>query len=194
MSEAFKHEDFQTKYLPVLKELEGVFRKILNIKYCLDDNNLKTGQIMLACGLRGLGTKDGNDAEDADGNQYELKSTNMVLTKNKNIVAKQFNSATNLSLNIIERFRTVPWLFGTFDGVELHTVYRLEALDLEPYFSMWQKKIEADPTQLPLRNPAISFPFVRDRGRIVYPVSEQQVLNVKFGLLQFMEPYEQRIT
>ena len=45
------------------------------------DNGGKLLQVLLITGLQVLGGREGNDAKDADGNEYELKSVNTLLTK-----------------------------------------------------------------------------------------------------------------
>ena len=57
-------------------------------------------QVLLVTGLEVLSGREGNDAKDADGNEYELKSVNIALTKS-------FSTHHHINPRIIAKYRQV---------------------------------------------------------------------------------------
>ena len=84
------------------------------------DNVGKILQVLLITGLRRVVGREGNDAVDDDGKEYELKSVNIALTKS-------FSTHHNMNPRIIAKYRKVPWIFTVYRGVELLEIYRLES-------------------------------------------------------------------
>jgi Restriction endonuclease PvuII len=68
------------------------------------DNGGKILQVLLVTGLKVLPGREGNDAKDADGNEYELKSVNIALTKS-------FSTHHHINPRIIDKYRQVDWIF-----------------------------------------------------------------------------------
>jgi hypothetical protein len=122
------------------------------------DNGGKLLQLLLITGLKVLPGREGNDAVDDHGNEYELKTVNILLTKS-------FSTHHHLNPRIIEKYRQVDWYFAVYEGIELVQVYRLSPRDLEPYFEAWEKKWEYNGD---INNPKIPVKFVRERGRLTY--------------------------
>ncbi len=59
-------------------------------------------------GLENLPGREGNDARDAFGREYELKSLNRKLVKG-------FSTHHHLNPTIIAKYRTVDWIFAIYD-------------------------------------------------------------------------------
>lgn len=130
------------------------------IEDIFQDNGGKILQVLLLLGLNNIAGREGNDAVDAEGNEYELKSVNVELTS---------GVSTHHHMNpvIIAKYRQVDWIFAIYRHIELQCVYRLTPHDLEPYFMKWEAKWKADGNK-DINNPKIPIRFVREVGKLVY--------------------------
>jgi len=120
------------------------------------DNGGKILQVLLHTGLKILPGREGNDAVDLNGNEYELKSVNIRLTKS-------FSTHHHMNPVIIGKYRKVDWIFAVYDGIELLEIYQLTPADLETYYTAWEKKWHADGKK-DINNPKISLTYVRNNG------------------------------
>lgn len=123
------------------------------------DNGGKQLQLLLMLGLKSAPGREGNDAVDRFGNEYELKTVNARLTKN-------FSTHHHLNPVIIKKYGKVPWYFAEYQGIELQAIYYLEPKDLRPYFKLWLAKWRE--TGRDINNPKIRLSFVKEHGQLVY--------------------------
>ena len=130
------------------------------------DNGGKLLQVLLILGLKVLPGREGNDAVDDDGNEYELKSVNIQLTKS-------FSTHHHMNPTIIAKYRKVDWFFALYEGIELKAIYRLTPTDLEPYFAVWEKKWRESGGK-DINNPKIPVKYVVEHGEIYYK-SEKKI-------------------
>jgi Restriction endonuclease PvuII len=124
------------------------------------DNGGKLLQLLLITGLRILPGREGNDAKDRRGNEYEVKTVNILLTSS-------FSTHHHLNPTILKKYRKVDWYFAVYKGIEIQEIYRMRPKDLELYFRAWQKKWYASGRK-DINNPKIPVRFVRDNGKLVY--------------------------
>jgi hypothetical protein len=155
------HEDYE--------ELQRLFAGVrdyqrLACKHGIDDifqdNGGKLLQVLLITGLTRLPGREGNDAKDETGREYELKSVNIAL---RNL----FTTHHHLNPRIIEKYRQVGWVFAVYRGIELQEVYLLEPSQLEPFFTIWENRWH-DSGERDLNNPKIPVNFVRENGRAIF--------------------------
>lgn len=125
------------------------------------DNGGKLLQVLLLLGLRIIPGREGNDAVDADGREYELKSVNIELTKS-------FSTHHHMNPAIIAKYRRVPWIFAIYRHIALQSVYLLEPVGLEFYFQKWEEKWHGDGGK-DINNPKIPVKYVMEHGRRLYP-------------------------
>lgn len=130
------------------------------IEDVFQDNGGKLLQVLLLLSLKILPGREGNDAVDASGREYELKSVNIELTRG-------FSTHHHMNPHIIAKYRKVPWVFAVYRNIALQTVYRLEPADLEPYFKGWEEKWHADGGK-DINNPKIPVKFVMAHGEMLY--------------------------
>ncbi|MDQ3829356.1 MAG: hypothetical protein M3361_08625 [Candidatus Tectomicrobia bacterium] len=83
------------------------------------DNGGKILQVCLILGLVVLKSREGNDAIDDEGNEYELKAVNLLRTG-------QFTTHHHLNPVIIEKYRRVDWIFTTYEAIELKEIFLLK--------------------------------------------------------------------
>lgn len=124
------------------------------------DNGGKLLQVLLISGLKILPGREGNDAIDENGREYELKSVNINLTKS-------FSTHHHMNPTIIQKYRNVDWLFAIYEGIELVSIYLLTPHDLEVFFSKWEEKWHSSGGK-DINNPKIPIRFVVEKGKIIY--------------------------
>ena len=125
------------------------------------DNGGKILQVLLITGLRRVIGREGNDAVDDDGQEYELKSVNIALTKS-------FSTHHHMNPTIIAKYRKVPWIFAVYRAIELLEIYRLEPSDMEPWYRKWEDKWHADGGK-DINNPKVPLSYVREHGKQLFP-------------------------
>jgi transcriptional regulator with XRE-family HTH domain len=127
----------------------------------LQDNGGKVLQVLILLGLRISPGREGNDAVDNEGNEYELKTINRSLRKNAGITTHH-----HLNKDILNKYRAVKaWFVAIYEGVELKEIYKILPQDLEPLFQQWEQKVSVSG---PINNPKIPMRYVR-KGERVYP-------------------------
>lgn len=142
--------------LPHIRRLQQLADSY-GINDIFQDNGGKILQVLLHTGLQILPGREGNDAIDQDGNEYELKSVNIKLTKS-------FSTHHHMNPVIIAKYRKVDWIFAVYDGIELLEIYQLKPDNLEHYYAIWEKKWYADGNK-DINNPKISLNYVRTHGK-----------------------------
>src|ERR1700722_15711487 len=123
------------------------------------DNGGKLLQMLLVTGLTSLGTREGNDAKDAEGNEYELKTVNIKLTRS-------FSTHHHLNPTILAKYRKVDWILAMYEHIELKRVYLLRPADLEPLYSKWEQQWHARGGK-DLNNPKIPVAYVEAQGTLL---------------------------
>ncbi len=134
------------------------------------DNGGKLLQTLLILNLKGLETREGNDARDDAGNEYELKTVNVLLTSS-------FSTHHHLNPVILAKYRKVhAWYFSIYEGIELVEIFRMTPADLDgAFFTPWEtkwRKMNEERTSgyRDINNPKISVKFVQNHGELVYRV------------------------
>lgn len=150
-----------------------------NIFNVFDDGGYRTLVLLTMFGLRKAQTgRLGNDAVDAVGNSYELKTTNLVDTRG--LVRRTYPGITTehtLTQRNIDRYRqTKAWLIGVFHSNQPLEVWEVTTPKLEVYFEAWEYRLrqqrlrprglrgEAEGQGPSLNNPKIAFGYVAEVG------------------------------
>lgn len=129
----------------------------------LQDNGGKVLQVLILLGLRISPGREGNDAIDADGNEYELKTLNRALNKNAGVTTHH-----HLNKDILHKYRSVKaWYIALYEGIELIEIYKVAPSLLEVKFQEWERKLEKQDS---INNPKIPMKLVR-QGELMYSKS-----------------------
>jgi hypothetical protein len=144
-----------------LREYQALATKH-GINDIFQDNGGKLLQVLLVTGLKVLPGREGNDAIDSDGKEYELKSVNTLLTK-------CFSTHHHMNPIIINKYRKVDWIFAVYKGIELQAIYKLTPTDLEPYYSAWEKKWHESGGK-DINNPKIPLKYVLEHGHLIFRI------------------------
>jgi len=123
------------------------------------DNGGKLLQILLILGIEDIPGREGNDAVDALGNEYELKSVNLNLTGS-------FSTHHHMNPVIIAKYRKVEWIFGVYLNIELKSVYLLTPEDMELYYKKWEDQWNL--TGKDINNPKIPVKYVEKVGTLIW--------------------------
>ncbi len=124
------------------------------------DNGGKILQVCLILGLTVLPSREGNDARDQHGNEYELKTVNLSRTS-------QFTTHHHLNPVIIVKYRLVSWIFATYEGIELREIYRLTPAKMSYWFERWERKWHADGGK-DINNPKVPLAYVQTHGELLH--------------------------
>ncbi len=122
------------------------------------DNGGKLLQVLLLLNLTALEGREGNDAVDANGVEYELKSMNVELVKS-------FSTHHHLNHTIIRKYRLVPWIFAVYRNIKMCEVYRLEPADMEFHYRKWEETLL---NREHINNPKIPLKYVRENGTLLW--------------------------
>ena len=144
---------------PAVREYQALATKH-GIKDIFQDNGGKLLQVILTLGLTVLPGREGNDAKDETGREYELKSVNLDLQK-------QVSTHHHLNPVILGKYRKVDWIFAVYRNIELISIYFMAPADLEPLFTRWEQKWHDDGGK-DINNPKIPLDFVVKHGRLLY--------------------------
>lgn len=147
------------RLFPAIREYQALALEH-GIDDIFQDNGGKLLQVLLITDLDNLPGREGNDAIDEDGNEYELKSLNLNLTKS-------FSTHHHMNPTIIAKYRQVDWIFAVYNGIEIMEIYRLTPEDIEPYYTKWETKWHDDGGK-DINNPKISLKYVRQVGKVIY--------------------------
>lgn len=126
------------------------------------DNGGKLLQVLLITGLRILPGREGNDAIDAYGREYELKSVNIDLTRS-------FSTHHHMNPGIIRKYRQVDWIFAVYRGIELEVIYHMTPDQLEERFFRRWEVIWYERGGRDINNPKIPVSYVALNGKPAYP-------------------------
>lgn len=124
------------------------------------DNGGKILQVLLILGLKILPGREGNDAIDASGQEYELKSVNIELTRG-------FSTHHHMNPVIIAKYRKVPWIFAIYRHIALQAVFLLKPAAMEYFYKLWEQKWHADGGK-DINNPKVPVTYVLAKGELLY--------------------------
>lgn len=144
---------------PHIREYQALASKH-GIGDIFQDNGGKLLQIAMVTGLKLLTAREGNDAIDDTGKEYELKSVNVLLTKS-------FSTHHHMNPTIIAKYRKVDWVFAVYESIELKAIYLLKPADMEPFYKKWEEKWHADGGK-DINNPKIPLTYVMGAGKKVF--------------------------
>jgi transcriptional regulator with XRE-family HTH domain len=152
--------DRLNRLLPAVHEYQALAREH-GINDIFQDNGGKLLQALLILNLRACGKREGNDAVDANGLEYELKTININLTRS-------FSTHHHLNPRILKKYRGVAaWYFSIYSDIELIKIYRVLPAQLEEgYFQAWERKWNQSGKDI--NNPKIPVKVVEGLGELVY--------------------------
>jgi hypothetical protein len=155
-----KHPDWHKleKLMPAIRKFQSLATEH-GIDDVFQDNGGKILQMLLALNLKGIPGREGNDAVDVEGREYELKSVNVHLTSG-------FSTNHHVNIPIIEKYRRAHWVFAIYEGIEMRRAFGVPTEKLEEYFSKWEQQWTK--TKKDINNPKIPLKFVCDIGEILF--------------------------
>lgn len=155
-----KHPDWKRleKLMPAVREFQALATEH-GIDDVFQDNGGKILQMLLALNLQGIPGREGNDAVDVEGREYELKSVNIWLTAG-------FSTNHHINIPIIEKYRRARWVFAIYEGIEMRRAFYMPADALEVYFSAWEENWKEEKKDI--NNPKVPLKFVCGHGECLF--------------------------
>lgn len=155
------HADFKKLLAlwPAIDEYQALATRH-GINDIFQDNGGKILQVLLLLDMKSLRAREGNDAVDKRGQEYELKSVNVELTKS-------FSTHHHMNPTIIAKYRRVPWIFAVYRHIRLETVYRMEPHGMEHWYTRWEQKWHRDGGK-DINNPKIPVTYVAKHGQLLW--------------------------
>jgi transcriptional regulator with XRE-family HTH domain len=124
------------------------------------DNGGKVVQLLILLGLKTLPGREGNDAVDQEGGEYELKTINYALTN-------QVSTHHHLNKDILNKYRKVKaWYFGIYEHSDLWEIWYVPPTALEDLFRYWEFQIDQKGKEP--NNPKIPLWYIQEGGECVY--------------------------
>lgn len=169
------HKDFERlkTLFPAVREYQKLAQRH-GIGDVFQDNGGKILQVCLALGLRVTPSRMGNDAIDRDGNEYELKSVNLLRTPN-------FSTHHHLNMTIVAKYRLVSWIFATYEGIELREIYLVTPAGMEDRYRFWLQKLKDDGISH-INNPKVPLTYVQQKGRLIFSSAAEGIENTNLPL------------
>lgn len=143
-----------------------------------DDNGYKDLILLTLFGLRKLG-REGDDAVDAQGRQFETKTVARLNSRGERRRSLGITTEHTMTLANIARYRaTFMWIVAVFDGAVPEGIWEISSRALEPFFAIWEERLTEidlrtdEPLRNHLNNPKIPLKFIEEHGVKVYPPAE----------------------
>jgi hypothetical protein len=142
-----------------------------------DDNGYKDLILLTLFGLKKLG-REGDDAVDASGRQFETKTVARLSSKGVRKTNLSITTEHTMTIANIERYRhSFLWIVAVFDGATPEAVWEISPRALEPFFSKWEALLrETDDTGRLVRdhlnNPKVALAYIHEHAVQVWPPQE----------------------
>lgn len=147
-------------------QAEATRRGIHNV---FDDGGYKELLMLTLFNLRKL-DRVGDDAEDAVGRRYEMKTVARVSSSGRRKPSLSVTTEHTLTQANIDRYRaTFLWIVAVFDQAEPEVIYEITPDNLEFYFRKWEDKLAAQGAvkggaSNHLNNPKIPLSWIEAHG------------------------------
>jgi transcriptional regulator with XRE-family HTH domain len=156
-------------FLPAVRRFQELADEY-GINDVFQDNGGKLLQTLVLTGLQNMPGREGNDAKDNSGMEWELKTVNQKLTKS-------FSTHHHLTVDIVAKYRLVNWLFCVYESIEIVEIWIMTPEQMEPVFQNWEEALaieqekeneKTNPKKANFNNPKIPLSFVREVGTKYY--------------------------
>lgn len=150
------------------------YASAVGIHNVMTDNGYQELLLLTLFGLRKL-RREGNDAIDDEGREYELKTVGRTSSDGKRKGSLSVTTEHTLTLANIGRYRTAYlWIVAVFDQSLPEVIYEVAPTMLEPYFKAWETRLDERDggwrlIRDHLNNPKIPLWFIERHGIRVWP-------------------------
>lgn len=162
------------RLFPYLMEYQQLALKH-KINDIFQDNGGKYLELQIILGLTTNGKREGNDAMDADGNEYEIKTVNLELQR-------QFSTHHHLNEVIIAKYKQVSWFFCVYRGILLQVIYLMTPQAMQKHYDKWEATL-AEEGRVHINNPKVPLTDVMRYGKVVW---------LPTGTAEFVLPIKER--
>ena len=137
------------------------------------DNGAKILQQLILMDMKNIPGREGNDAIDRFGIEWEMKSANIALVSG-------FSTHHHLNIDILNKYKKVPWSFALYEHSDLIEIYVLGMKDMEEMFDRWRNKLlgrNGEKKVSHINNPKIPIKFVKEKGHRVWPIDAKNPID-----------------
>ncbi|SCY87214.1 MULTISPECIES: hypothetical protein [unclassified Lysinibacillus] len=139
-----------------------------DIIHVFDDGGFRELVLLKMFNLKTNAGRHGDDAIDAYGKLYELKTVNLVNTKGEFRTNPGITTCHHMNHIIIDRYRHVEgFLIGIFCYHIPARIYLVRPQDLEVFFKKWENQLITK-GQEHINNPKIKYQHVLEFGELLY--------------------------
>lgn len=168
------------KHLQLIKEFENLWKGLQRLnqfgrQYGIDDifqdNGAKVLQQLVLLNFKNLEKREGNDAIDPLGIEWEMKSANVEKVSG-------FSTHHHLNFTILQKYRSVAWSFSTYKHIDLQEIYVMTPNKLESIFQKRENSLKGKEGIFKVKsinNPKIPIKFVQQNGHIIYPFKKGSI-------------------
>ncbi len=155
------HEDAEKlrRLWPAIRQYQDLATSH-GINDIFQDNGGKILQVLLLLGLTNIPGREGNDAVGKSGDEYEMKSVNINLTRS-------FSTHHHMNPTIIAKYRKVDWVFAVYQNIELISIYLMTPTGMESFYTKWETKWHDD-GEKDINNPKIPLTYVVENGKLLW--------------------------
>lgn len=145
-----------------------------NITNVFDDGGYRELLLTKMFGLTKMPGRHGDDGIDPlTGNQYELKTVNLINTSNFIRIKPGITTCHHVNHDIIKRYRSVAgFIVGIFYINDPVRIYEVSAENLETYFKNWENRLNTEGHLEHINNPKFSFEDIINFGVLHYKDSK----------------------
>ncbi|MEZ0608130.1 helix-turn-helix domain-containing protein [Fibrella sp. WM1] len=151
------------------------------------DNGGKLLQTLILTGLQNMSGREGNDAVDNQGQEWELKTVNAKKVKS-------FSTHHHLTVEILAKYRKAKWLFSVYEGIEVVEIWIVEPDQLEGFFTKCEQSLSNKQKSMSsglahINNPKIPLKDVRLFGKLYYRDRQDDKIRPTQKLASFKNKY-----
>jgi len=147
-----------------------------DIHNVFDDGGYKELILLRLFNLRKL-DRVGDDAEDAEGRRYEIKTVARVASSGRRKATLSVTTEHTLTKANLVRYRaTYLWIVAVFEQAHPEAIYEITPDLLEQYFAAWETRLDVQEAlreeggaPVHLNNPKIPLGFIAQYGLQVWP-------------------------
>jgi len=147
-----------------------------HIHNVFDDGGYKELILLRLFNLRKL-DRVGDDAEDAEGRRYEIKTVARVASSGRRKATLSVTTEHTLTKANLVRYRdTYLWIVAVFEQAHPEAIYEITPDLLERYFTAWEARLDIQEAlredggaPVHLNNPKIPLGFIAKHGLQVWP-------------------------
>lgn len=168
-------------------QVHGTKKDVVSV---FDDGGFRELLLSTLFDLKLHNGRHGDDAYDSDGNNYELKTVNLVDTSGNLRKNPGITTCHHVNAEIIKRYRNLhAWIVGIFFINEPVEIYELHPSHISHYLDAWEAVIGTSGISH-INNPKIKFSDLRANGILHYRNDALAKKYIESGMKKGVQVYK----